>query len=372
MKQAVILAAGEGRKLRPFTVTKPKVMLSIAGKPMLGYVIESLAQQGIRDIVLVVGYRKEQIFDYIGSGEQFGVQVTYITQDKQAGTAHALLQAKDVANTEFLVLAGDKLIEPDTIAELVRMEPPAILVKRVDNPTRFGVVTVERGLVKSIVEKPKLPESSVINTGIYSFTRKIFRFEEELDIPDVINRMLIQGVSIAAVEAKATWLDVAYPWDILKVNDAILRRTPPSLNGLIEAGVSLKNDVSVGKDTIIKSNSYVVGPVVIGRGCEIGPGVCIFPSTSIGDNVLISPFTEVKNSIIGDDVHVGKAVPEPRGHLGALLPCRGCSAGRGDTVRQMAGAMRPVATGSAAPPSRAPSRTGADPAAAARAPRRGC
>ena len=305
MKQAVILAAGEGRRLRPFTVTKPKVMLSIAGKPMLRYVIESLAQQGIRNIVLVVGYRKEQIFDYIGSGEQFGVQVTYVTQDKQAGTAHALLQAKDVANTEFLVLAGDKLIEPDTIAELVRLEPPAMLVKRVDNPTRFGVVTVEKGFVKSIAEKPRLPESNVINTGIYSFTREVFSFEEELDIPDVINRMLIQGVSIAAVEAKATWLDVAYPWDILKVNDAILRRTPPSLSGMIEAGVSLKNDVSVGKDTVIKSNSYVVGPVVIGRGCEIGPGVCIFPSTSIGDNVLISPFTEVRNSTIGDDVHVG-------------------------------------------------------------------
>src|SRR4030066_1905106 len=111
MKQAVILAAGEGQRLRPFTVTKPKVMLSIAGKPMLCYVIEALAQHGIRNIVLVVGYRREQVFDYIGSGEQFGVKVAYVTQDKQLGTAHALAQAKEVAESEFLVLSGDKLIE---------------------------------------------------------------------------------------------------------------------------------------------------------------------------------------------------------------------------------------------------------------------
>jgi len=96
MKQAVILAAGEGQRLRPFTVSKPKVMLSIAGKPILQHVIESLAQNGIRRIVLVVGYRKEQIFDWLGLGEQFGVEMTYITQERQLGTAHALFQTKAV------------------------------------------------------------------------------------------------------------------------------------------------------------------------------------------------------------------------------------------------------------------------------------
>ena len=94
MKQAVILAAGEGQRLRPFTVNRPKVMLFIAGKPILQCVIEALAQNGIRDIVLVVGYHKEQILDYMGSGEQFGVNLTYVTQERQLGTAHALSQAK--------------------------------------------------------------------------------------------------------------------------------------------------------------------------------------------------------------------------------------------------------------------------------------
>ncbi len=306
MKQAVILAAGEGRRLRPFTVTKPKVMLSIAGKPMLRYVVESLAQHGIRNIVLVVGYRKEQVFDYMGSGEQFGVDITYVTQERRLGTAHALAQAKGVTEGEFLVLPGDKLIEADTIAQFVGIKPEALLVKRVDDPARYGVVSIEKGMVKNIVEKPQQPESNIISTGIYAFTEEVFgSIEPDLDIPDVLNDMLEQGKSIAAVETDGTWLDVAYPWDILSVNGAVLRRITAGLNGMIETGVALKGMISVGKDTVIRSNSYIAGPVVIGEGCDIGPNVCIFPSTSIADNVVISPFTEVKNSVIGDDVDIG-------------------------------------------------------------------
>ena len=103
MKQAVILAAGEGRRLRPFTVNKPKAMLSIAGKPTLQYTIEALAHNGIRDLVLVVGYRREHIFDCMGSGEQFGVKIIYINQEKQLGTADALLQVESVVDDKFVV-----------------------------------------------------------------------------------------------------------------------------------------------------------------------------------------------------------------------------------------------------------------------------
>ncbi|HEX73531.1 MAG TPA: NTP transferase domain-containing protein [Dehalococcoidia bacterium] len=306
MRQAVILAAGEGQRLRPFTATKPKAMLNIAGKPILEYVIESLAQNGIRSIVLVVGYRKEQIFDYIGSGKQFGVDITYITQEKQLGSAHALTQAKGVTENEFLVLSGGNLIEPNTIAQFVGLKPEAVLAKRVNNPIRYGVLTIEEGVVKKIDEKPKQPKSNIINTGIYAFTTNIFRFTEpELNIPDALNNMLTQGYPINAQETDGTWLDVLYPWDILSLNDVVVRRIRAKLGGTIETGVSVKGLVSVGKNTVMRSNSYIAGPVIIGDNCDIGPNVCILPATSIGDNVVISPFTEIKNSVIGDDVNIG-------------------------------------------------------------------
>jgi len=306
MKQAVILAAGEGQRLRPFTVTKPKVMLSIAGKPILQYVVESLAQNGIRNIIIVVGYRREQVFDYIGSGEQYGVDIVYITQEKQLGTAHALTQVKDIVDNEFLVLPGDNLIEAATIAEFVTMKPNAVLVKKVGDTTGYGVVSAEEDIVKSIIEKPKDATGDVVNTGIYAFSREVFDFiQDELDIPDVINSMLAQGKVVTAQETEGTWLDVVYPWDILSLNDAVLGRMSPSLGGTIEAGAFVKERVSVGKDTVIRSNSYIMGPVVIGENCDIGPNVCILPATSIGNNVVVSPFSEIENSVIGDDVNIG-------------------------------------------------------------------
>ncbi len=306
MKQAVILAAGEGQRLRPFTVNRPKVMLSIADKPILQYVVEALAQNGIRSIVLVVGYKKEQIFDYMGSGKQFGVDITYVTQEKQLGTAHALAQAKGVTENEFLVLPGDNLIEADTIAQFASIEPEAILVKRVDNPLRYGVVATDGKMVKEIVEKPEEARSNIVSTGIYAFTTEIFNFiESELDLPDALNNMIAQGYPITARKTDGTWLDVIYPWDILNLNDAILHQVQTNLGGTIEAGVSLKGQVLVGKDTVIRSNSYIAGPVIIGDSCDIGPNVCILPATSIGNNVVISPFIEIKNSVIGDDVNIG-------------------------------------------------------------------
>ncbi len=308
MKQAVILAAGEGQRLRPFTVTKPKAMLTIAGKPILRYVVEALAQNGICQIVIVVGYHREQIFDYLGTGEQFGIDITYVTQERQLGTAHALAQAKDTVKGEFLILSGDNLIDADTIAQFVTVKPNALLVKKVDNPLRYGVVLTDDSLVKSIIEKPKEAASNIINTGIYAFTPDVFDFiDDRLDIPDVLNDMLDQGHPLQAQETEGTWLDVVYPWDIINLNDAVLHHITARLGGTIEAGAFVKGVVSVGKDTIIRSNSYILGPVVIGENCDIGPNVCILPSTSIGNNVAISPFSVVENSVIGEDVNIGPA-----------------------------------------------------------------
>jgi UDP-N-acetylglucosamine diphosphorylase/glucosamine-1-phosphate N-acetyltransferase len=320
MKQAVILAAGEGQRLRPFTVNRPKAMLSIADKPILQYIIEALARNGIRDVVLIVGYRKEQVYDYLGSGERCGVNITYVTQMSQLGTAHALMQAKDAVGNEFLVLPGDNLIEAHTIADFVQVRPEALLAKRVSNPVRYGVVNIEGGEVHDIVEKPKEASSNLVNTGIYAFTKDIFKYMEDvLDIPDVLNNMLAEGYTINALETDGTWLDVVYPWDIINLNHAVLKNIEVSLGGTIEAGVSLRGNVMVGPESVIRSGSCIYGPAVIGSGCDIGPQVCIMPATSIGDNVAISPFTEIKNTVIGNDVTIG-----PGGIISDSVIDQGC------------------------------------------------
>jgi UDP-N-acetylglucosamine diphosphorylase / glucose-1-phosphate thymidylyltransferase / UDP-N-acetylgalactosamine diphosphorylase / glucosamine-1-phosphate N-acetyltransferase / galactosamine-1-phosphate N-acetyltransferase len=313
MKQAVILAAGEGQRLRPFTVNKSKVMLTIAGKPILQHVIESLAQNGIYNIVVIVGYHSEQIFNFFSEGENFGVNISYKTQQKQLGTAHAIEQAKGAIEGDFLILPGDNLIDRDTIAQFTQIKPWAMLITRTENPFRSSVVKVENNYLKEATLKEKrvsgpslIAGTHCVNTGIYSVNSDIFDIiDNELDIPDVFNKMISENKKIAAIETEGTWLDVIYPWDILRLNDVILRNTQKSLGGKIEPGVHIKGNVLIGEKTIIRANSYIIGPVIIGGGCDIGPNVCLMPSTSIGNNVAISPFTEIKNSIIGDDVSVG-------------------------------------------------------------------
>lgn len=306
VEQAVILAAGEGQRLRPFTVSKPKVMIPIANKPIMQYVIEAVAVDGIRNIVVVVGYRKDQVVDYFGSGEQFGVEIDYVEQTQQLGTAHALKQVKEKVHGRFLTLSGDNVIEPGTISTLIDVEQDTILVNEQENISKYGVIEAQDGIVTSIVEKPKEAISHLVNTGIYSFGSEIFDgIEQETDLTSVIRNMIALGREVRICEATGAWLDVVYPWDMLKLNDFALAKTSPATGGTIESGVTMKGLVSVGKGTIIRSNSYIVGPAIIGENCEIGPSVCILPSTTIGNNVCIAPFTVITNSMIADGVEIG-------------------------------------------------------------------
>ena len=306
IEQAVILAAGEGQRLRPLTVLKPKVMIPIADKPILQYVVEALAVNGVRHIIMVVGYRKEQVQDYFGSGEKLGVEIDYIVQKQQLGTAHALMHAKDAVADSFLVLPGDNIIKSDTIAPLVEAKPSIILVKKQENVSKYGVVIARKGTVEEIVEKPQEATSNLVNTGIYSLDRGMFEFvEEEVELPTVLNSMIARGYEMAAQETDSTWLDAVYPWDILRLNDIALGAVSLSTAGTVEKGVTMKGAVSIGKGTVIRAGSYLVGPLIIGENAEIGPHACIFPATSIGDQVTISPFSQIRNSAIGNGVHIG-------------------------------------------------------------------
>ena len=306
VEQAIILAAGEGQRLKPFTASKPKVMIPIANRPVLQYVVEALALRGIRNIVIVVGYRKEQVLDCFGSGEKFDVQIQYVVQEQQLGTAHALKQAQGLSQDKFLVLSGDNIVDHDAIATLANAPPNTILAKQQENATKYGVIIAKDGVVEQIVEKPKEAMTQLVNTGIYVFTRDIFEFiDRELEVPSVLQKMIAQGCEIRVQETEGIWLDVVYPWDILKLNSMVMDRVPPGIGGTIENGVTIKPPVSIGRDSIIRGNSYIVGPVVIGENCEIGPGVCILPVTTIGNNVSIRSSAEIWNSVIGNGVEIG-------------------------------------------------------------------
>jgi UDP-N-acetylglucosamine diphosphorylase/glucosamine-1-phosphate N-acetyltransferase len=336
IEQAIILAAGEGQRLRPFTVLKPKVMLPIANRPILSYVVEAVAKNGIKNIVMVVGYKKEQVQDYFGNGEQFGVDITYLVQKQQIGTGHALKTAEKAAARTFIVLPGDNVIEPETIAAMTRAESPTILVRKSENASKYGVVVVEGGQTKQIIEKPPQPESNLVNTGIYVLDRDIFAFlENERDLTAALQKMIASGRTLIARETTAPWLDVIYPWDILSLNNAALGNLTTATAGMVESGCTIKGPVRIGQGTIIRSNCYIIGPTIIGQGCEIGPNTVISPSTSIGDNVTVSPFSYIRNCVIGSHAQIGPSASIQHSVIGSH-----CTIGGHFTARNGAATVR--------------------------------
>ena len=306
--KAVILAAGEGKRLQPFTETMPKVMLPVANKPVLEYVFDAARNCGIDEIIVVVGYKKEVIMEYFKNYK--GIKITYVIQDKQLGTAHALLQAKNKLNDSFIALSGDNIIDQNSILKLINAKSEyCILIKEHSHPSKYGVVFIEKTILKELVEKPKEELGKFISTGVYKLPYEVFDEIEELTsqgiytLSSLIQSTVEKNKTINTILADL-WMDIVYPWDLISVNEAMIHHFPASTSGVIEKGVVMKGAVSIGKDTTIYSGCYIVGPVIIGSGCEIGPNACIFPSTTIGNNSSIRPFCEIRNSIIMEDVHI--------------------------------------------------------------------
>jgi UDP-N-acetylglucosamine diphosphorylase / glucose-1-phosphate thymidylyltransferase / UDP-N-acetylgalactosamine diphosphorylase / glucosamine-1-phosphate N-acetyltransferase / galactosamine-1-phosphate N-acetyltransferase len=305
MKQAVVLAGGEGYRLRPFTNCRPKAMIFIGGRPIIEYVIEALEQNQIREIILIAGYKREQLYDYIGDGRQFGVNIRYVHQESQLGPADALGKVRDFTENEFLVLPGDKLITADTIKSFVTVVPPAVMVKKTKNPTNYGMVVTDGSKLVEIIKPPSSLKSNKIDIGIYCFKKDIFQYlENGMDIPDALNSISEKQTFVSVIETGGPWLDLVYPWDIINLNSIILGGSNSRLNGVLDSGVFVKGKVRIGNNTLIRSNSSISGPVEIGSGCDIGPNVCLQPDTSIGDNVIIGPFSELRNCVIGNDVQI--------------------------------------------------------------------
>jgi len=314
--KALILAAGEGLRCRPLTLTRSKVMLPVANRPILEYIIRSLEQNDLREIILVVGYKKERIMDYFGNGKDFGINISYIEQEAQLGTAHAIKLAEPMVNEKFLVLNGDNLIDAQTIRDLIKGASGDVTLLTVtrEHTTGYGVILLDKGRVSKIVEKPRDKISRLVNTGIYMFSSSIF---DEIDktpisetgeyaITDTIQRIIDKGANVTNITTKGTWFDAVHSWDLLKANSIMLGKFEGmKTTGSIEKGAVIIGDVDIGDNSVIRSGSYIVGPVIIGKNCNIGPNTTILPSTSVGDNCTINSFTEIENSIIMNDVRIG-------------------------------------------------------------------
>ena len=324
--KAVILAAGEGRRCRPLTQTRSKVMLPVGNRPFMEHVINALAENGIQDLYIVVGYQKERVMDHFEDGVDFGVNITYLEQNELLGTAHALGKAEDYIDEPFLVVNGDNLIDSRAVSELISARGDNVILAALRRHSGdYGVLMVEQERVKAIVEKPGRPCSGILNTGAYKFSPEIFQDihntplseRGSYELTETISQMIAEGREIVPLIGKGVWADAIFAWDLLHANAMALGLKDMKIEGEVEEGAKIKGPVEVGEGSIIRSGSYLVGPVSIGEDCDIGPGVVILPSTSIGDSARIGPHSEVRNSIIMNDARIGSGAIVSDSVLGA-------------------------------------------------------
>ena len=333
--KGVILAAGRGERLKPLTDDRPKVVLKVANRPIVNYVLENL-DPFVDEFVIVVRYEREKLMDTIGD-EFNGKPVTYVEQLPGDGTAKAIESAKGhVGDGDFIVVNGDIYFEIEAIKDLISVfrrenADAALILKYFDDLSNFGKVEVERSLVKGIKEKPG-GTSGYANLGIYAFRPTVFEFIKktglsergEYEITDTINLMIDGGRKVVYAPYKGYWNDIGRPWDLLTLNEYLLKnKLRHRVMGTVEAGAVLVPPVEVGEGTVIRSGAYVIGPVRIGRNSRIGPNCFIRPYTSIGDNCHVGNAVEIKNSIIMDNSnaphlnYVGDSIIGEETNLGA-------------------------------------------------------
>ena len=297
--KAVILAAGEGTRLRPLTRARPKPMLPVANQPLLEHVVDAVREAGIDEFVFVVGYERERIQSYFGDGDDWGIDIEYAVQDKQLGTGHALLQAEPHVDGAFVALNGDRIFDPSAVSKVVDAHQddgrPVMAVTRVDDPANYGVVELDGERVTAIEEKPPAHAllTDVINAGIYALEEAVFDDlrdtdpEGELAITTTLQEYAAGG-DLEIVWFDGLWLDVSYLWDLVSVNEQIL---------------DWSGDARTETATA-HAESAVVGPVALGEDVRVRPNATVLPGTSLGDNVEVGANATVANAVVLPDATI--------------------------------------------------------------------
>lgn len=331
VKQAIILAAGKGTRIWPLTVTRPKPLLKVGGKTILEQKLDALTSL-VTEVILVIGHKGEMIKDLIGERYK-NLEIKYVRQKTPAGTGDAIRKAEQLLEERFLVLYGDDVHSKEDIEECLKRFP-SISAIEVENPNSFGVIVPIGNQVKDFVEKPKEFISNLVSTGILFLPKSILKenIEKsergEYELPDYL-RAFIKREKLYFAKTK-DWLPISYPWDLLEVNEFLLKNIEEKIEGTIEKNCQISGPIILEKGATIKSGVYIEGPVFIGKNSQIGPNCYIRKFTSIGNNCRIGQAVEIKNSIIGD----GTKIPH-LSYIGDSIIGENCNLGAGTIVANL-------------------------------------
>ncbi len=325
--KAVVMAGGEGSRLRPLTINRPKPMVPIVDRHVMAHIIELLKRHGITDIVVTVQYLANVIQDHFGDGSASGVHIEYSLEEQPLGTAGSVKNAEHLLREPFLVISGDALTDLD-LGKIVefhasRAATATITLTRVPNPLDYGVVVAdERGYVRQFLEKPSWGEvfSDTVNTGIYALTPEIFRYIEKGAFTDwskdVFPRMLRDGNAPLGYVADGYWTDIGTIEEYMRASRDYMQGKV----NLPRVGERIFDDVWVEGDVEIAPDAQFHGPVFLGHGVKVKGGAIIHGPTAIRDYTIVDTRATVDRSIIWRNSYIGE-----RAELRGAIVLRQCN-----------------------------------------------
>src|SRR6056297_640330 len=333
VRAAVVLAAGEGTRLRPLTRNRPKPMLPAADRPILEHVFDALIGAGVERLHVVVGYKRDRVQDHFGPTYR-NVPVNYVAQDKQLGSGHALLQAREAVSGEdgFLVVNGDQVIERQMVADVLDAFETddgnaTLAVTEQADVSHYGAVVMDGDRVVELVEKPETDDYRLLNAGVYAFDPAIFdaieetpRVQGELALTDTLVDLIDEEAAVRGVVTEELWEDATYPWDLLDVSQDLLlggRVTEPEC----------EESVWVADSATVHDDATLQGPVVVGPDTEVRPGAVVGPYTALGRNATVGANAVVARSVLDTDTRVG-----PNSTLLDCVTGQGVSLGANATI----------------------------------------
>ncbi len=304
--KAIILASGEGSRLRPLTDTTPKPLLKILGKPLLEYNLEILENM-VDECIIVVKYKSE-LFEAT-FGRKYGkMKLSYHLQGEKNGTATALQEIYLPEDETLLILYGDSIYSEKDLLKVIQAKHFGCLVQEVQNPEIYGIFEESDGKATRIIEKPTEYIGNLANMGGFFVNGSFLKLCQhvplsvrgEYEITDALNEFIKEHI-FKLHRLQEEILDIGYAWNLLDANTHFLEKLKKSkIHGTIEENVVIQGNIILEKGAIIKSGTYIEGNCYFGKDSIIWPSAYIRGNTSLGEGSKIGFCVEVKNSYIGD------------------------------------------------------------------------